>query len=788
MNPCSTFGNRLRLTVRGASHASCLRFTLSGFPRGFAIDEAALAAFMERRAPGRDRLSTARRETDAIAFLSGVTDGVTDGAEIRGVIRNADMRPKDYGAERTVPRPGHADFPQWVEAGRIPTGGGANSGRLTAPLCAVGGLCLQYLARRGVSVSAEIVSVAGKPSGFEASIERAQRAGDSVGGVVRCTVAGLPAGLGGALFGGLESSLSAALFAIPGAKGVEFGDGFACAAQRGSAFNDAFETAHGAVRAVTNRQGGILGGRTSGMPVVFQVALRPTPTIFKPQPSVDLATMTPAVCEMRGRHDPCIVRRAVPVVEALAAFVVADLLLSDEAAHPRICLVLAGRTLAEDLSQYEAQRYFTDMVELRADLLLPRERARAAAFPALLPASVPVLLTFRRRCDGGAFDGAEKTRAAFFRKVLSARTARGFDYVDFEDDFRDARLTDLARCSGARIVRSRHDFTGPVKNLRAELRRMVAGTDEIAKVAFMPHTLADVSALLSPSMASLPPHVVCAMGSLGLASRALAGRSHSLWTYASADAVESLGSLGHVSPQELVRTYRLRTVTNAADLYGVTGWPLKATRSPEINNAAFADEDQDAVMVPFPARTAREALSFMKATGMRGMAVTIPHKREIMPLLDRIDRFASRVGAVNTVVREGDRYVGYNTDVAGFAEALTAFVGSVKGRRVALLGDGGAAQAVKVALRALGARVAVFHRQTPPQGYDVLVNATPVDPIPDYAFTGRESVYDLRYVPEETPLMARARAAGCRVENGFSMLCAQAREQRRLYLRARGML
>ena len=247
----------------------------------------------------------------------------------------------------------------------------------------------------------------------------------------------------------------------------------------------------------------------------------------------------------------------------------------------------------------------------------------------------------------------------------------------------------------------------------------------------------------------------------------------SLWTYAS---VGKLGAIGHVTPYELVRDFRFRSVSRSATLFGVTGWPLAKTRSPEINNAAFANEDEDAVMVPFPAKTAREAFAFMKAMGMKGMAVTIPHKREIMPLLDRIDSFAKKVGAVNTVVCENGKYVGYNTDVEGFADALAAFAGEVKGRRVAVLGDGGAAQAVKVALKTLGAKFRVFHRETPPQ-----VNATPVDPIPDYVFTGRELVYDLRYVPETTPLMARAAAAGCRVENGFSMLVSQARAQRRHY-------
>jgi 3-dehydroquinate dehydratase/shikimate dehydrogenase len=268
------------------------------------------------------------------------------------------------------------------------------------------------------------------------------------------------------------------------------------------------------------------------------------------------------------------------------------------------------------------------------------------------------------------------------------------------------------------------------------------------------------------------------MGLTGFPTRALAGRLGSLWTYAS---VGGLSELGHVTPHELVRTYRLRTVTKDAALYGVTGWPLKATRSPEINNAAFSVEDEDAVMVPFPSETPAAALRFMNALGLRGMAVTIPHKRGLMPLLDRIDPFARKVGAVNTVAREGARLVGYNTDVKGFAEALRAFAGELRGLKVALLGDGGAAQAVKVALKTLGARFKVFHRETPPQGFDVIVNATPVDPIPDYEFTGRELVYDLVYVPEVTPLMARAAAAGCRVENGFSMLQAQAAEQRRIW-------
>ena len=787
----AAFGNRLRISVKGASHSGRITFALAGFPAGFSIDEDALRAFMERRAPGRDAFSTARRESDEVVFTAGVEKGVTDGGEIRGEIANRDMRPGDYGAERKVPRPGHADFGQWVEAGAIPTGGGKNSGRLTAPLCAAGALCLQYLARRGVSVSARVETVGGKKSGFEKTILDAKKSGDSVGGTIVCEVVGLPPGLGGALFDGIESEIAAAMFAVPGAKGIEFGEGFAATSLLGSENDDPFTLKDGLVVTKGNRHGGILGGRTSGMPIVFRVAMKPTPTVFKPLKSVDLSTMKPAVCAMKGRHDPCIALRAAPVVEALAAFAITDMLFAEEAARPRICLTLTGRTLAEDVEQYASQRYFADMVELRVDLLSEQERAKAAEFPKMLARAatwkVPVVLTFRRASDGGEFRGNESERAAFFKKILTRKhggAEAGFDFADFEEGFGDKDLVDIAHRAGAKVIRSLHDFNGPVLRLQARIMSL-ARSGDIAKVAFRPRTLDDVARLferLGPeSKVRQVPYVVMAMGLGGFCTRALSGRLGSLWTYAS---VGGLSELGHVTPHELVKTYRLRTTTSDAALFGVTGWPLRATRSPEINNAAFAAEDEDAVMVPFPSETPAAAVRFMNALGMRGMAVTIPHKRGVMPLLDRIDRFAKRVGAVNTVVREGGRLVGYNTDVAGIAEALKTFAGDLRGRKVALLGDGGAAQAVKVALVELGARFAVFHRRTPSQGFDLIVNATPVDPIPDYEFTGRELVYDLVYVPSVTPLMARAAAAGCCVENGFSMLTAQAREQRRLYASA----
>ena len=633
-------GKVLKLDVRGASHARKMRFVIENFPAGVGIDGEKLKAFMERRAPGRDALSTARREADEVVWRGGIgDDGVTTGGKIVGEIASRDMRPGDYGAERTVPRPGHADFGQWIETGRIPTGGGKNSGRLTAPLCAAGALCLMYLARRGIFVSAGVSSVRGRTRANEmlSEIERAKKTGDSVGGTISCEVTGLPPGLGGALAEGLETGISSAVFAIPGAKGVFFGDG--CTAEemcrmRGSEYNDAFAVAGNGLVGSTMRQGGIMGGRTYGAPVRFTVAMRPTPTVFVEQNSVDLATMKPAKLSMKGRHDPCIVRRAVPVVEAVTAFAVMDALLADESERSKICLTLTGSTLEEDIEQFRSQRYFADMVELRVDLLKKTERTKAAKFPAMLAKeatwSVPCLLTYRRKCDGGAFEGEEAERAKFFEKVLTQRrgdaeSAEGlFDYVDFEEGFGGEKLVALAHKAGAKVVRSLHKFDGPVRNLAVKLRELGRNGD-IAKIAFVPKSLRDVSSLFPVPSSPFPvpcspfpvpcspfpvpcspfpaPHVLCAMGLQGFATRALAARLGSLWTYASCG---KLGAIGHVTAHELVRDFRFRSATRSAALYGVTGWPLEKTRSPELHNAAFAAEDEDAVMVPFPAKTAND--------------------------------------------------------------------------------------------------------------------------------------------------------------------------------------
>lgn len=321
------FHRRLKLDVYGESHGPVIGMRLYGFPGKFEVDFDELQALLERRAPGRDPLSTSRREPDVPEFLSGFKDRLTTGNVIEAVIRNKDTKPGDY--EKTIPRPGHADYPAWVKYGKIPSGGGAFSGRMTAPMCIAGGLCLQWLEReRGIRVAASLVEVGGKRDGFDETISAAKLEGDSIGGIIEARAEGLPVGVGGPMFDGVESKLAAALFGVPGVKGVEFGQGFKLAEMRGSEANDPYRIQGGQVVCTSNNNGGLLGGMTDGMPLVVRVAMKPTPSIYKLQQSVDLVAKENAEFSVRGRHDPCIAKRAVPVVEALVGFVLMDLVLS----------------------------------------------------------------------------------------------------------------------------------------------------------------------------------------------------------------------------------------------------------------------------------------------------------------------------------------------------------------------------------------------------------------------------------------------------------------------------
>ena len=329
---------------------------MEGFPAGFTPDFDELNAFLARRAPGQGAYTTARREPDRPEFLAGLVRGHTCGAPVTAIIRNTDTRSGDYAAFTDVPRPSHADYPAQVkwQGAQDSAGGGHFSGRLTAPLCIAGGLCLQYLHARGIEITAHIERIGAaqdrrftptqpetlakaklpvldtdSAEAMLAQIAAAKAEGDSVGGCIECAVTGLPAGLGSPMFGGMENRLAQILFGIPAVTGVEFGSGFACAGMRGSEHNDPYFMQDGAVRTRTNHAGGILGGLTTAMPVIFRVAVKPTPSIARPQESVSLQRGEDAVLEILGRHDPCIVPRAVPCFEAAAASAILDALLED---------------------------------------------------------------------------------------------------------------------------------------------------------------------------------------------------------------------------------------------------------------------------------------------------------------------------------------------------------------------------------------------------------------------------------------------------------------------------
>ena len=324
----STYGTNIKISIFGQSHSEAVGVTVDGLPAGIRIDREELQAFMDRRAPGNSKYSTPRKEADRPEFLSGLAGDVTCGAPLTAVIRNTNTRSGDYDDIRDIPRPGHADYTAHVKYGGCEdvSGGGHFSGRLTAPLCIAGGICKQILEKEGIVITAEIKEIGGSSQDPYGAVDRARACGDSVGGVIECTVSGMPVGVGEPMFDGIENKVSQAVFGIPAVKGIEFGRGFDAARIRGSENNDPFYFDGGYVKTRTNNHGGILGGISSGMPIVFRVAVKPTPSISIEQDSISYAKGETVKLAVRGRHDPCIVPRAVPCVEAAAAIAIYDLI------------------------------------------------------------------------------------------------------------------------------------------------------------------------------------------------------------------------------------------------------------------------------------------------------------------------------------------------------------------------------------------------------------------------------------------------------------------------------
>jgi len=352
----NTIGEKIRVTVFGQSHAPSIGAVIEGLPAGMSIDMDRVRAFMARRAPGQNALSTARKEKDEPRIISGLNEwDQTCGSPLCMIIENTDQRSRDYSKLRDLPRPGHADYTAAVKFGGANDirGGGQFSGRLTAPICFAGAVCMQLLEQKGVRIGAHIASIAevdderfaipnedildriagrsfpviDEQAGerMQERILKAKSEGDSVGGIIEVCALNVPAGLGDPMFDGIENSLARAMFGIPAVRGVEFGAGFAAARMRGSEHNDPFEMRpDGTVGTRTNHHGGVLGGITSGMPIVMRVAFKPTPSIAKEQDTVSLGGRVNDRLIIEGRHDPCIVHRAVPCVEAIMALAILD--------------------------------------------------------------------------------------------------------------------------------------------------------------------------------------------------------------------------------------------------------------------------------------------------------------------------------------------------------------------------------------------------------------------------------------------------------------------------------
>lgn len=355
----SVIGDKIKLSIFGESHGEAIGCVIDGLPAGIKIDMNAIYKDMQRRAPGKDKTATPRLEKDIPHILSGMLDNVTTGAPLAMVIENTNTKSGDYSNLMTVPRPGHSDYPAYVKYGgnNDIRGGGHFSGRLTAPLVFAGSVAKQILSQMGVTIGAHIKQIGSvcdavsdlnktdkslldtlssstfslidetKEQAMRDEIEKARLSLDSVGGIIECFAVGLPVGLGGNMFDTVEGKLASILFGVPAVKGVEFGIGFGFADKRASEVNDQYEIKNGRVATLSNNNGGVLGGMTDGAPLSVSVAIKPTPSIAKKQKSVNLQTMENAELEIHGRHDPCIVVRAVPVIECAVALGLLDLMM-----------------------------------------------------------------------------------------------------------------------------------------------------------------------------------------------------------------------------------------------------------------------------------------------------------------------------------------------------------------------------------------------------------------------------------------------------------------------------
>lgn len=489
---------------------------------------------------------------------------------------------------------------------------------------------------------------------------------------------------------------------------------------------------------------------------------------------------------------------------------------------PLICLTLTCKTIQEDLKIIEKYRPYIDLVELRADYLEEDECLHIRKFPRL--ANIPCILTIRRRVDGGLYVGGESARTMLFARAMAfadQNENNNFTYVDFEDDFHIPSLQDAAMAFGTRIIRSFHDMNNPVYDIIEKCNSMRKTGYEIPKIAFQPHSLEDVTHLFEVTKNFTDyDHILCAMGELGTPSRILAHKTHSYLTYTSPiESIANTNSIGHMDPITLNEIYNFRDLNDDTKIFGITGWPLAHTSSPELHNKGYKKHGMNCVYIPIRSPKLSDAIDFCNRVGVQGMSVTVPHKETVLPELETIDEEVADIRASNTIVKTDSGWTGYNTDASGFTTALQEFLGveKLRHRRVAIIGAGGAARAIAYAIKKMGGKACIFNRTLAnakiiadkygfsyaPLGpdaifdlelySDIIIQTTSVgngyygpsneanDPLYFYNFKGTENVYDIIYSPEITPMMSRAIASGCKVSNGYSMLKHQGYRQFKLF-------
>lgn len=485
----------------------------------------------------------------------------------------------------------------------------------------------------------------------------------------------------------------------------------------------------------------------------------------------------------------------------------------------KICLVLTAPTLKEDLALVELYRSRIDIAELRVDCLSPDERLNFRHFPER--AKIPCILTIRRKSDGGQFLEGEGSRTAMLARGLAfAETAhrKNFAYIDLEEDLQVPSIEEAARAFGTRIIRSIHNMTGPESNIKERVLKLRRTKDEIAKVAFMPRNLSDVTNIFKVAKTcSGEEYILIAMGLYGLPSRILAPILGSAITYVSSEEniKRSENIFGQLDPVTLNEVYRFRTISETTKVFGVTGNPLISTSSPLIHNKGYAKQNIDAVYIPIKAETIDEAIEFAEEVGITALSVTYPFKETVLPNLSQISAQTGEIGACNTIIKNGKDWNGFNSDAPGFSRALLEFLKrkDLKRLRISIIGAGGAAKAIAHTVKVLGGKACIFNRTTDKardlalqynfkwatldagnrillESYsDLIIQTTNVgmapnvedDPIEFYAFNGNEAVYDIIYHPENSRMLRRAQKAGCKTCNGYSMLKYQAHLQFKLF-------